>query len=64
MRRDRRLCIILSAIILVAALGAFGVYCAKSISDRKQAHKDGMLVERTIDEGKDSVYKAEGKGQA
>lgn len=51
---DKKRCIsiVLSALIMTISLIIFGIYCYQLIGDKKVTYKDGIIVERVMEDEK------------
>ena len=52
MEKKRCISIILSALILTISLIIFGIYCYLLIGDKTVTYKDGIIVERVMEDEK------------
>ena len=52
MEKKRCISIILSALILTISLIIFGFYCYQLIGDKTVTYKDGIIVERVMEDEK------------
>ncbi|MEE1305487.1 MAG: hypothetical protein U0K68_10135 [Agathobacter sp.] len=52
MEKKRCISIILSALILTISLIIFGIYCYQLIGDKTVTYKDGIIVERVMEDEK------------